>query len=107
MALESPFPPSKGRPGWFCHYRLFQSSANSDMNGVVSPAFVNTFDVAMRKIIAVAIALGAVLPTSAQSPLLFERDVRPILKAQCFECHGEGKKLKGSLDLRLRRFINA
>src|SRR5689334_16990855 len=33
----------------------------------------------------------------------FEKDVRPILKAHCFECHGEGEKLKGGLDLRLRR----
>ncbi|MEK6237332.1 MAG: DUF1549 domain-containing protein, partial [Planctomycetales bacterium] len=36
-------------------------------------------------------------------PLLFERDVRPIFKAQCFLCHGEEKVLEGELDLRLRR----
>lgn len=41
---------------------------------------------------------------TAQS-LTFERDVRPILKANCFDCHGEGETLKGELDLRLRRFI--
>ncbi len=35
----------------------------------------------------------------------FETQVRPILKANCFECHGEGKKLKGGLDLRLKRFL--
>src|SRR5438067_2193216 len=33
----------------------------------------------------------------------FEADVRPILKAYCFDCHGEGPKLRGGLDLRLRR----
>jgi hypothetical protein len=35
----------------------------------------------------------------------FEKDIRPILKAHCFECHGEGEKLKGGLDLRLRRLM--
>ena len=35
----------------------------------------------------------------------YEGDVRPILKARCFICHGEGKQLKAGLDLRLRRLI--
>ena len=39
------------------------------------------------------------------TPLSFERDIRPILKAHCFHCHGEGEKLKGGVDLRLRRFM--
>jgi mono/diheme cytochrome c family protein len=38
---------------------------------------------------------------------VFENDIRPILKAQCFDCHGEGEKLKGGLDLRLRRLMLA
>ncbi len=37
--------------------------------------------------------------------LTFERDVRPILKAHCFLCHGEEPKPKGELDLRLVRLI--
>jgi hypothetical protein len=37
--------------------------------------------------------------------LTFERDVRPIFKEFCFDCHGAEKKLKGGLDLRLRRLI--
>jgi mono/diheme cytochrome c family protein len=37
--------------------------------------------------------------------LTFERDVRPILKAHCFHCHGEGEKLSGGVDLRLRRLM--
>ena len=40
----------------------------------------------------------------AASPT-FEKDIRPILKAHCFDCHGEGEKLKGGVDLRLRRFM--
>src|SRR3954467_10292090 len=43
-------------------------------------------------------ALGAPAPT-------FEKDIRPILKAHCFDCHGEGEKLKGGLDLRFRRLM--
>ena len=33
--------------------------------------------------------------------LRFETDVRPILKAACFHCHGEEKKKSGGLDVRL------
>ena len=36
---------------------------------------------------------------------LFEKDVRPILKANCFHCHGEGQKLHSGLDMRLRRLL--
>lgn len=42
---------------------------------------------------------------SASEALSFERDIRPILKANCFQCHGEGESLKGGVDLRLRRFM--
>lgn len=38
-------------------------------------------------------------------PLTFERDVRPILKANCFHCHGEDDKVKGGLDVRLRHLL--
>lgn len=37
-------------------------------------------------------------------PPTFERDVRPILKAYCLDCHGGGEQVKGKLDLRLKRF---
>jgi len=45
-----------------------------------------------------ATLVAAALPT-------FEKDIRPILKAHCFDCHGEGEKLKGGLDLRLQRLM--
>lgn len=45
-------------------------------------------------------------PVSAAPPALtYEQHVRPILKAYCFECHGESDKLRGGLDVRLRRLL--
>src|SRR5438093_3105253 len=44
-------------------------------------------------------------PVVAAVPLTFEKNIRPILKAHCFDCHGEGEKLKGGLDLRLQRLM--
>jgi mono/diheme cytochrome c family protein len=42
---------------------------------------------------------------SAAEPPTFESHIRPLLRAHCFDCHGEGEKLRGSLDLRLARLI--
>lgn len=39
----------------------------------------------------------------ADEALTFEKHVRPILKAYCLDCHGGDKKLRGGLDLRLKR----
>ena len=44
-------------------------------------------------------------PLVAADPPSFNANVRPILKAYCFECHGEGEKLKAGLDVRLSRFL--
>lgn len=63
--------------------------------------------------VAVFVALGAASSAGAEQPSAdsssptFEQDVRPILKARCFHCHGEQGKLEGGLDLRLRRLIVA
>ena len=61
-------------------------------------------------LLAVAGCLLAMVSTcvaAADAPevLSFEQHVRPIFKAYCFECHGAGEKVKGGLDLRLRRFL--
>lgn len=53
-------------------------------------------------LMAVPLMLTSVFGSSAPT---FEKDIRPILKAQCFDCHGEGESLKGGLDLRLRRLM--
>ena len=49
--------------------------------------------------------LFAATPVITAAPLTFEKDIRPILKAHCFDCHGEGEKLNGGLDLRLQRLM--
>src|SRR5207247_10565799 len=49
--------------------------------------------------------LFASAPVIVAAPPTFEKNIRPILKAHCFECHGEGQKLKAGLDLRLRRLM--
>jgi len=35
----------------------------------------------------------------------FEKDIRPILKAHCWQCHGEEEELKGGMDARLVRLL--
>ena len=45
--------------------------------------------------------------TGADAPLTFEEHVRPLLKARCFSCHGEGDEAEGALDVRLVRLISA
>jgi mono/diheme cytochrome c family protein len=64
-----------------------------------------------RKLLTLTVALACVPIGTAADALAqdtsasFEKQVRPILKANCFQCHGEGEKLSGGLDLRLRRLI--
>lgn len=50
---------------------------------------------------ALMLSLGGV---AAGSPV-FEKDIRPILKTHCFQCHGEEGVMKGGLDVRLQRFL--
>ena len=59
----------------------------------------------LRNLSLIAALASAVFARAEPRPLTFERDVRPILKEHCFRCHGEGEKLKGNVDLRLRRFM--
>lgn len=43
-------------------------------------------------------------PTSGEE-LTFEKDIRPIFRAHCFDCHGATDDIKGGLDLRLVRLL--
>ena len=56
-------------------------------------------------LLAIGQLAGVALPSDPR--LTFEQHIRPILKAHCFECHGEGPELAGGLDLRLQRFLIA
>ena len=49
------------------------------------------------------IAFGAT--AFGEESLTFERDIRPIMREHCFDCHGAAEELKGDLDLRLARFM--
>lgn len=42
---------------------------------------------------------------AAADELTFEQHIRPLLKARCFNCHGEGTELAGQLDVRLVRVM--
>jgi hypothetical protein len=53
----------------------------------------------------IPVVLGCLIFASATAAPVFEKDIRPILKAHCFDCHGEGEQLKGGLDVRLRRLM--
>ena len=60
----------------------------------------------IRLIAALALFACVTSRCAAEEPS-FEQHVRPILKAYCFDCHGDAEKLEGNLDLRLKRKIAA
>ncbi len=57
--------------------------------------------------IAFVVNLGSINPIimAADSLLSYERDIRPIFRAHCFDCHGATEEIEGELDLRLVRFL--
>lgn len=54
-----------------------------------------------------AIEPGEAKVNHAGETLTFERDVRPILRAHCLDCHGAIDEKDGNLDLRLVRFMES
>jgi hypothetical protein len=61
--------------------------------------------VALLCVILFTLAVPSTAISGKSAPPIFEQQVRPILKAHCFACHGEGDELNGGLDLRLRRLM--
>ena len=61
----------------------------------------------MRFVLLITVACLSRVSTAADDagPLTYERDIRPIFRAHCFDCHGATDELKGGLDLRLVRFL--
>ena len=57
----------------------------------------------MRSVLFIPVFVVAGVNFAAAAPLSFEKDVRPIFKAYCLDCHG-GDATKANLDLRLKRF---
>ncbi len=52
-----------------------------------------------------AILVVLVSSVSADGQLTFERNVRPIFRVHCFDCHGATETKESGLDLRLVRFL--
>src|SRR4051812_9841337 len=60
----------------------------------------------LRALLHFVIAFVTSIGVAAEpEPLTFETHVRPILKAHCWQCHGEEEKLEGHFDARLARFL--
>lgn len=60
---------------------------------------------AMLTVLAVAPLTSNSFAADPARTLTYERDIRPIFRAHCFDCHGATDELKGGLDLRLVRFL--
>ncbi|WP_425617703.1 DUF1549 domain-containing protein [Anatilimnocola sp. NA78] len=58
-------------------------------------------------ILVVLFALAPAVSRAEESVPTFEKDVRPILKTHCFQCHGEEDEHEAKLDLRLVRSMLA
>jgi mono/diheme cytochrome c family protein len=50
-------------------------------------------------------ALTTASANAFDDPIQYEIDVRPILKAHCWQCHGEEQELQGGMDVRLVKFL--
>ncbi|TWU17302.1 Planctomycete cytochrome C [Novipirellula galeiformis] len=63
----------------------------------------------IHRTVALLYAFIVLIPLTgfAAESLTFEKDVRPIMKAHCFHCHGESGVKEGMLDVRLRHWILA
>ena len=58
-----------------------------------------------KLILIIAAIFSGVTGLPADEPLTFEKDIRPIFRQHCFDCHGATAERKSGLDLRLVRFL--
>jgi mono/diheme cytochrome c family protein len=49
--------------------------------------------------------MSAAAAGEGEAALTFEKDVRPIFRAHCFDCHGASPEVESGLDLRLVRLL--
>jgi hypothetical protein len=68
-----------------------------------------------RRLLANACFVALLLCIASRAPISigadavavnFEHDIRPLLKAHCWHCHGEEAEVEGNLDLRLVRYMH-
>ncbi|QDU36297.1 Planctomycete cytochrome C [Maioricimonas rarisocia] len=51
------------------------------------------------------LVLAPSLSRADEPELTYEKHIRPIFRAHCFDCHGATEEIEGGLDLRLVRFL--
>lgn len=68
---------------------------------------ISTRLLAIRPLATICLLATSAAFAAEPDAVTFERDVRPILREYCFDCHGATEDKKGNLDLRLVRFMVA
>jgi hypothetical protein len=74
------------------------------MNALMGLLFATTATLLVMQS-AISAESVAIQNESAAQSLTFERDIRPILRAHCLDCHGAVDEKDGNLDLRLVRLM--
>ena len=79
-----------------------QSTGDYPMAGSLTPRIASLICLCVA-----AFGFGGPSANAEPARLTYEQHVRPILKAVCFQCHGEEEEPHGGLDVRLVRLLKA